>query len=263
MRYFALTILVFLSALVASARTKCKFAGEVCTEMAEDGHNFCQRHECASYGCKGMVCVFTRPQWAKSSSLFRMRGGFASASSDSDKPRRYIAAYCKKHICTRMLDQCKIADISWGFTEDLSDDQAVNMFYCNSERLANSKFCIKHACKVATCGGRCLESWRRGRGGDFSFVDNSDGDWCISRLETCRSHSSKDPELIPPREGKYVETMGDRQQAKDEARQKAREEAVAKAEAKKAALAERLAQQNAAEEAAQAPKDTEGETIDE
>lgn len=263
MSRFAIAALVCVAAFSATARTKCKFPGEICTKMAEDGHNFCQRHECASYGCKEVVCVYTRPQWAKSSSLFKMRGGVASASSDSDKARRYVASYCKKHICTRTLDQCKIADISWSFVENLSDDQLIDVFFCNSERLASGKFCLKHACKVSTCGGRCLESWQRGRGGDFSFTDGNDGDWCVTRLETCRSHSAKDPETIPPREGKYAETAGDRQQAKDEARQRAKEEAAAKAEAAKAARAAKAAEQKAAEEsAANEPPNTEN-AIDE
>lgn len=199
---------------VEAARTKCKFAGEPCTDMAEEGANFCTRHKCASYGCNQMVAVLQRPKWATPAQRM-MFGGGNSRNQERDKQKRYVAKYCKKHICNRQLARSQADNINWGFTNELSDEQGVDVFFCNHERLVGGKFCIKHACKVNTCGAQRQEVWKKGIGGDRTFIDSEKADWHVSVTETCRSHSSRDPASIDERAGKFAETEGDRKQARE------------------------------------------------
>ena len=240
-----------------AARVKCKFSIEPCTDMAEEGGNFCPRHKCASYGCKEMVAVLQRPKWAKPPV---MRMGFSSSGGGAmqrEKDKFYIAHYCKRHMCARQLTRSKNAGIDWRFTNELNDDQGVSLFFCDREKLADGKYCLKHACKVSSCGSQRLESWKKGIGGDRTFVDADKAEWFVGVCETCQSHTSKDPATIAERSGKSAQTEGDRKRARDEARAAKEAERKAKREAEKAAreAAKAAAAQQTAESAEPAGAD--------
>lgn len=206
-----------------AARVKCKFP-EPCGEYAEDGENFCSEHKCASFGCHKQVALCARPKWAETG----FSGKFAPKQRDksvAEKPSKWHSRFCSAHQCIRKCPQNKLDRKAWSFLDSATDSEAVSFLYCDKERLASCKYCIDHACRVATCSSPRMEAWKKvsderpvGTTGRRFEVDGAI--WSIDRFATCRGHSGKDPSLIPEREGKTAETAGDRVRARLEASEK-------------------------------------------
>lgn len=217
-----------LAAVGAPKRAKCK-SPMGCKDFAEPGQNFCEKHRCNSYGCKEHGVTLSEPGWlesARSASTTTYSSSSSGSYSSTTKSRsknhlKFCAPFCKKHICQRILTQYPKG--KWGkaaptsrysystySSSNYSTEDRLKYFYCTNERLASGKYCLEHACKVATCGAMRWESWADCEGySEYVVLDCG---------ETCKAHSAKDPDTIQERTGQAAMTSGERIKAREEAK---------------------------------------------
>jgi len=196
-------------------RQKCKFAGGVCLQFADRGHNFCSEHECHSYGCKEQVVSFTSPNW--------VRGGFGAVVNQSPELRDFLrhktlGHFCKKHCCKRVCPQPRNYRGWWEDWLFWRGQNTETFFFCDKECLANSRYCCDHACKVPTCAACREERWQLDNGSNageiVSRITPRDGrDWVLIAGPMCFSNRNVDPDSVRPRE---LRTEGDLKKERDE-----------------------------------------------
>jgi len=187
-------------------RYKCKSPTK-CMNFAESGHNFCPDHECHSYGCKEHVRMVSSPNWAHGGRSL----AFMSTEIRNRIQHKSLGKYCSKHCCTRVCPEIKDYHGWWEDYLFWDNLKTVSFFHCDNERLANSRFCEEHACKVPTCASCRYEYWQNDNGNNSNSAVAIISpwrwvDWVLMAGPMCRSHSNTDPEMVKPRD---TRTIGD------------------------------------------------------
>jgi len=193
-------------------RQKCKSPIK-CMNFAEQGHKFCADHECHSYGCKEHVRTVSSPNWTL--------GGLKTLSRLDTAERKLIkrqciGQYCPKHCCERRCPEIKNYNGWWSGFLYWDNPKVEKFFFCDNERLANSRYCRDHACRMPTCSANREEYWMLENGSSHQEVVAEvdidywwlrwDRKWLLHIAPTCRAHSNRDPDSMPPRD---LRTSGD------------------------------------------------------
>lgn len=193
-------------------RQKCKSPIK-CMNFVEQGHRFCADHECHSYGCKEHVRTVSSPNWTL--------GGLKTLSRLDTAERKLIkrqciGQYCPKHCCERRCPEIKNYNGWWSGFLYWDNPKVEKFFFCDNERLANSRYCRDHACKMPTCSAYREEYWMLENGSSHQEVASEvnidywwlrwDRKWLLHIAPTCRAHSNRDPDSMPPRD---LHTLGD------------------------------------------------------
>lgn len=193
-------------------RQKCKSPIK-CMNFAETGHKFCADHECHSCGCKEHVRTVSSPNWTLGG--LKTLSRLDTAERNLIK-RKCIGQYCPKHCCERRCPEIKNYNGWWSGFLYWDNPKVEKFFFCDNERLANSRYCRDHACRMPTCSANREEYWMLENGSSHQEIAAEvdidywwlrwDRKWLLHIAPTCRAHSNRDPDSMPPRD---LRTSGD------------------------------------------------------